>query len=241
MLKLYDKLDDVPEALREHYKLIDGKYVPEISEDHPVKVNNVKLLNEKGAAETKAATLESANAGLKADVESAKASGLPRGHVAVAKADAELLNEVKALGSVNDLKTKLTEHQTMTDDLAKRKRQDVLKSVAKELGYNDEVFARLSDLPDFDIREKDGKKLIIALIKDGDKVVEKAGQEFIESTYAPFMPALKAETGVEVPGSGGGGGGKDAFAAARDFAKNWNESAKAGTDVESRFGLAKSA
>lgn len=237
MLKLYDKLDDVPEALREHYKLIDGRYVPELSDDHPVKLNNTKLLNEKTVAETKAANLQG-------DLDSAKASSLPRGHMAVLKADAELLEQVKALGNLADLKVKLTEYESMSADLAKRKRADSLKAVAKELGYNDEVFSRLSDLPEFDIREKDGKKSIVALTRDGDKVIEKAGQEFIESTYAPFMPALKvAQSGLETPGSGGGQsqGGKDPYASAREFAKSWNENAKAGTDVESRFGLAKSA
>mgnify|MGYP003575560770 CR=1 FL=1 len=236
MLKVYEKLDDVPEELRAHYKLIQGKYVPEISDDHPVKLNNTQLLNEKSAAETKAATLQ-------ADLDSAKASSLPRGHMAEPKADAELLEQVKALGKVEDIKVKLNEHETMKADLSKRQRQDSLKQVAKELGYNDEVFGRLSDLPEFRIDEKDGKKSIVALIQDGDKTVEKSGQEFVESTYSAFMPALKATSGMETPGSGGGGTPKagDPFASAREFAKNWNENAKAGTDVESRFGLAKSA
>lgn len=236
MLKVYEKVDDIPETLREHYKLIQGKYVPEISDDHPVKLNNTQLLNEKTTAETKAASLQ-------ADLDSAKASSLPRGHVAVPKADAELLEQVRALGKVDDIKVKLTEHETMKADLSKRQRQDSLKQVAKELGYNDEVFARLSDLPEFRIDEKDGKKSIVALIQDGDKTVEKPGLEHIESTYAPFMPALKAQQGLETPGSGGGtqSSGKDPFASAKEFATQWNEKAKAGTDVESRFGLAKSA
>lgn len=236
MLKVYDKLDDVPEGLREHYKLIQGKYVPEISDDHPVKLNNTQLLNEKTSAETKAASLQ-------ADLDSAKASSLPRGHMAVPKADAELLEQVRALGKVDELKAKLTEHETMKADLSKRQRQDSLKQVAKELGYNDEVFARLSDLPEFRIDERDGKKSIVALVKDGEKLIEKSGQEFVESTYSPFMPALKAQQGIETPGSGGGSSssGKDPFASAKEFANQWNEKAKAGTDVESRFGLAKSA
>lgn len=237
MLKVYDKLDDIPETLREHYKLIQGKYVPEISDDHPVKLNNTQLLNEKTTAETKAASLQ-------ADLDSAKASSLPRGHVAVTKGEADMLSEYKSLGSAPaEVKVKLTEHESMKADLSKRQRQDSLKQVAKELGYNDEVFARLSDLPEFRIDEKDGKKSIVALIQDGDKTVEKPGLEHIESTYAPFMPALKAQQGMETPGSGGGtqSSGKDPFASAKEFANQWNEKAKAGTDVESRFGLAKSA
>jgi hypothetical protein len=83
MLKIYDKLEDVPEALREQYNLMEGKYAPQLSEDHPIKVNNRTLLNEKTTAETKVSGLETQVTSLKADLESAKASNLPRGHRAV--------------------------------------------------------------------------------------------------------------------------------------------------------------
>lgn len=204
MLKLYDKLEDVPEGLREHYKLIDGKYVPEISDDHPVKTNNVKLLNEKTAAETKASSLETANTGLKADLESAKSHSLPRGHRAVPVAEIEAMEKLKEHGNATEIATKLTEHKTLKAESAQRARQDNLRAVAKELNFNPEAFALLPNLPEFEIREKDGKKTVIAKVKgEGDVVTEKGGKEFVEASaeIAPFLPALKTTTnGIDVPG-----------------------------------------
>ena len=237
MLKVYNSLDEVPEALREHYKLIEGKYVPEISDDHPVKLNNTKLLNEKTTAETKAA-------GLQADLDSAKASNLPRGHIAVPKADAELLEKYKPLGTPDELATAKTERDTLKETETKRQRQDNNRLVAKELGYNVEAFDKLPDLPEFEIREKDGKKSVVAKVTEGDKVVEKAAKDYVESSYAPLLPALQAKQGVQVPANGSGAGSQpaDQFQAARDFGTQYNETRKGQTsDLEARFGLAKSA
>lgn len=245
MLKVYDKLEDVPEALREHYKLIEGRYVPEVSDDHPVKVNNVKLLNEKNSAETKASTLETANAGLKADLESAKGSSVPRGHVVVTKAEAEALTTLKDHGTATEIVTKLTEHKTLSEKVAKQERDDNLKLVAKELGYNNvDAFIRLPNLPDFEIRGEGDKRTVIAKVKDGDKVVERPAMEFIESSadIAPFLPALKTGEGVSVHGSTGGSQTQpDPFAAAREWGKQYNEANKPAASLAERFGLAKSA
>lgn len=203
MLKTYTKLEDVPEALREHYKLIEGIYVPEISDDHPVKANNVKLLNEKTAAETKAATLETANTGLKADLESAKSTSLPRGHRAVPVSEVEAMATLKEHGTAAEIVTKLTEHKTLKEEAATRARQDSLRAVAKELNYNPDAFALLPNLPEFEIKEKDGKKTVIAKVKDGETITEKPAQEFIEGSpdLAPLLPALKVSSGaIPVPG-----------------------------------------
>ncbi len=203
MFKIYDKLEDVPEAQREHYKLIGGKYVPDLSEDHPVLVNNKTLLNEKNAAETKASGLETTVTTLKGDLESAKASSLPRGHRAVTIAEADAIATLKEHGTGAEILTKLTEHKTLKEEVAQRKRQDGLRAVAKELGYNADAFVLLQGLPDFEIREKDGKKTVIAKVKEGDTVTEKSAQEYIEgsASFAPFLPALKTQSsGIPVPG-----------------------------------------
>ncbi len=209
MLKTFEKLEDVPEALREHYKLIDGKYVPEISDDHPIKLNNVKLLNEKTTAETKAAGLETANTGLKADIESAKAHSLPRGHKAVPTAEVEAMEQLKQFGTATEITAKLTEHKTLKEESETRKTQDHLREVAKVLEYSPEAFVLLPNLPEFDIRDgADGKKTVIAKVKDGQTVTEKPAREFIEAapSYAPLLPALKVQdtnSGVRVLGSRG--------------------------------------
>jgi hypothetical protein len=238
MFNLYLKLEDVPEALREHYKLIEGKYVPEISDDHPLKLNNVKLLNEKTAAETKAGGLESTNTSLKADLESAKAHSLPRGHRAVPVAEVEAMEKLKEHGTATEIATKLTEHTTLKADAAQRAKQDVHKQVAAQLGYNEAAFLQLPNLPDMELREVNGKKSVIVKVKDGESFVEKPASEFVESNYAPLLPALKAKTETTVPTTGGGGGNQtaDPFQWARDFGKNWNES-KPATDVKAAFGI----
>lgn len=203
MLKIYDKLEDVPEALREHYKLIDGKYVPEVSDDHPVKANNVKLLNEKNTAETKASGLETQVAGLKADLESAKAHSLPRGHKAVPTAEVEAMEQLKAHGTATEIIAKLDKGKKLQEDADIRTASDHLKKVAKVLGYNEEAFALIQGLPEMEIRTVDGKETVVAKIKDAQNVVtEKPAAEFIESapTIAPLLPALKTQReGIPVP------------------------------------------
>lgn len=200
MLKTYNSIDEVPEALREHYKMSADKYVPDLSDDHPVLAQNKRLLREKADAVAKAEEL-------KADVEAAKSSSVPRGHVAVAKADAELLEKVKAHGSGDEVIAKLTEHKTLKEETETRRRQDSLVEVARELGYVPEAFVRLQGLPEFEIREKDGVKTVVALVKNGDTIVEKPAQEFVEGSadFAPFLPALKADskTTTRVHGTSG--------------------------------------
>jgi hypothetical protein len=240
MLTAYATQTDIPEALREHYsKREDGKWHADIPGDHPAVKHNAKLLSEKQSAEAKVTQLES-------DLESAKASSLPRGHVAVAKADAQLLEEVKAIGTPADITAKLAEHKTLKEESTKRAREDSLRLVAKELGYdNVDAFIRLP-LPEFEIREKDGKKTVVAKVKEGDSIVEKPATEFIESSpdISPFLSALKTQpSGVRVPPTGPSSGvpANDVFAKAREFGKQFNEQAKEGMNIRERFGLSKAA
>jgi ribosomal protein L32E len=242
MLKIYDKLEDVPEALREHYKLIEGKYVAEVTDDHPIKLNNVKLLNEKTTAETKASGLETANAGLKADLESAKSHSLPRGHRAVPVAEFEAMDKLKEHGTATEIATKLTEHKTLSEKVAKQERETNLRLVAKELGYNADAFVQLPNLPDMEIREKDGKKTVVAKVKDGETVTEKPAAEFVEATFGVFLPALKAEQGVKVLGSASDEGSTaDPYKWAKDFSKDYVEQSKPVADPFAAFNQRQSA
>jgi hypothetical protein len=244
-LKTYSKADDIPEGLRGEYKQSGSVWVPDLSDDHPVLVLSKTLKQEKEVEEAKVKKLR---ADLDDALEAAKTSGVPRGQALVAKADAEALVSYKALGTVDELKVKVTEHGTLKASEDKRSKEDKLRLVAKELGYdNVDAFIRLPNLPDFDIRDgKDGKKAVIALVKDGDKVVEKPATEFIESStdIAPFLPALKTQpTGVTVNTTSSAANPKpnDPFAWAREFGKQWNETNKATTDVAASFGISKSA
>ena len=242
MLKVYEKIEDVPEALREHYKLIEGKYVPEVSDDHPVKVNNVKLLNEKTTAETKASGLETANAGLKADLESAKGSSVPRGHVVVTKAEAEAIATLKDHGTAAEIVTKLTEHKTLSEKVAAQEREANNRLVAKELGYNPDAFIQLPNLPDMEIRQVGDKKTVVAKVKDGETITEKPATEFVEATYGVFLPSLKAEQGVKVLGSTGSSGTPaDPNKWAQDYAKEYIEQSKPVADPFAAFNQRQSA
>lgn len=241
MLKIYDKQDDIPEGLRAEYKQSGTKWVPDLSDDHPVLVLSKTLKQEKEVEEAKVKKLR---VDLDDALEAAKTSGVPRGQALVAKADAEALVGYKALGTVDEVSGKLTEHGTMKTDLDKRQRDDSLRQASKALGFNEEAFIRLPSLPEFISRPgKDGKTVEwFAQVKDDKGVItEKPAKEFIESSadIAPFLPSLKATTKqVELPGgqlstepSSG-----DPFAWARDFGKNWNES-RPSTDVKAAFGL----
>lgn len=219
MFKIYTTLEEVPEAHREHYKKSDGRYVPDLSDDHPVLVHNKTLLTEKSTATAKVRELE-------ADIEASKDKHLQRGQVAIAKADAELLDKYKPLGTPDELTAMKTEHDTLKETETKRQRQDLHGKVAKELGYNVDAFIALPDLPDFEIREKDGKKTVVAKVKEGEALVEKDAKVLVESSYAALLPALQAKPGVQVPVGGGSGAdnsGADPFKWAQDFAKNYVE------------------
>lgn len=240
-LKIYDKLDDVPEGLRAEYKQSGNKYVPDLSDDHPVITLSKTLKQEKEVEEAKVKKLRS---DLDDALEAAKTSGVPRGQALVAKADAESLDKYKALGKVEDVTVKLTEHESLKAESTKRKTDDNNRAAAKELGYNPDAFLQLTGLPEFEIKEVGGKKSVVAKVKDGETITEKPAKEFIESTYAPLMPALTAKAGVELPvggGSGGEGGGKDPFQWAVDFGKNYVEQSKPVGNVFTEFNNRQSA
>lgn len=239
MLQVYTNQTDIPEAFREHYsKREDGKWHADIPDDHPAVKHNAKLLSEKQTAESKVTQLTS-------DLESARAGNLGRGQVAVTKAEAQLLDDYKALGKTPaELTAIATEHGTLKEADAKRAKEDKLTLVGKELGFdNVDAFKLLADLPDFDIREKDGKKSVIALVKDGDKVVERPAMEFLESSprHAPLLPALKATTGVTVNGTSSTTQPKstDQFAWAKNYAQNYINTAKPATDWTTAYGAGK--
>lgn len=226
MLKTsYVAESEIPENLKGAYVARDGKFVlDDLSEDHPVIVKNREALRDKSKAVTKAEEIQ-------ADLEAAKTNSVPRGHVAVAKADSELLEKVKAHGTGDEIITKLTEHKTLKEETERRTRIDHLTEVAKVLQYEPEAFVRLQGLPEFEIREKDGQKQVIAKVKDGANIVEKPAVEFIESSadIAPFLPALKTSNGVRVHGSTPTGGTppKDVFTRIRDNVKNKQNQADA--------------
>lgn len=244
MLQPFAKQEDIPEALREHYsKREDGQWHADIPDTHPAVKHNAKLLSEKATAEGKVTQLTS-------ELESARAGNLGRGQVAIAKSDAQLLDQYKALGTPDEVGTKLTEHKTIAEELTTRKRNDSLRQLSKDLGLNEDAFIRLPGLPEFESRAgKDGKTEWIAKIKgENNTFTEKPAKEFIESSpdVAPFMAALKAngERQVQLPGSSmttaGGQAAGDPFAWAKQFAADYSKQNPAITqNLYSSFGIGK--
>lgn len=224
MLKIYNTLEEVPEALREHYKKSDGRYVPDLSEDHPVLVHNKTLLSEKTTATNKVKELE-------ADIASASEKSIPRGHVAVKKEDAQLLDQYKALGTPDEVGVIKTEHATLKEKDTQRTREDTLRKVAKAHNYSEDAFILLQNLPDFTSRpSKDGKSTDwFAQVKDDKGVItEKPVKEYVESAehIKPFMASLTQKSeGVRVPTTGPTTQpvNADEFAWARQFANDYSK------------------
>lgn len=235
MLQAYANQTDIPEALREHYsKREDGQWHADIPDQHPAVKHNAKLLSEKQAAETKVTQLTS-------DLESARAGNLGRGQVAVSKSEAALLDEYRPLGTPAELKVKVEEHGALSAEVAKSKRDQSLRQLAKDQGYNEDAFVRLPNLPDFTSRAgKDGKTEWFAQIKDDKGVItEKPAKEFVEASpdIQPFMASLKQTKAVQVPGSvmvtapvAG-----DPYAWAKEYGKNYAEQVKPVADPFKAF------
>lgn len=245
MLKTYDKESDIPEALRSEYKQSGNKWVPDLSDDHPTVVMMRTYKQEKEVEEAKVKKLRS---DLDDALEAGKTSSVPRGQALVSKQDAEDLPKYRTLGSVDEVTAKITEHSTLKESETKRAREDKLSLVAKELGYDAEMFKRLSDLPDFDIRDgKDGKKSVIALVKgEGDKVIEKPAVEFLESSpnHAPFINALKTPSGVKVHGTSSTTTSTqpgEPFAWAKQFAADYSKQNVQTNDLATAFAQRSSA
>lgn len=237
MFKPFDKQEDIPEALREHYsKREDGKWHADISDDHPAVKHNAKLLSEKSTAEGKVTQLTS-------DLESARAGNLGRGQVAIAKSDAQLLDQYKAHGTPDEYAAIKTEHASLKEKDVERAREDTLRKVAKAHNYNEDAFVLLSDLPDFVSRpSKDGKTTEwFAQIKDDKNVItEKPVKEFVESSerIKPFMSSLTQRSeGVRVPTTGPTTTvvESDQFAWAKDYAKSYVEQSQPVADPFKAF------
>lgn len=203
MLKTsYNTQEEIPENMRGAYVQSGTKWVLDsLDKDHPIVANRDELLTENATQKGKITKLTNEKTTL-------EGASLPAGHKAIPDADAEFIEKVKPFGSATEVVAKLTEHKALRDESDTRRTQDHLREVAKVLEYSPEAFVLLPNLPEFDIRHgADGKKTVIAKVKDGQTITEKPARELIESApqYAPLLPALKvqegAATGTRVLGS----------------------------------------
>lgn len=132
------------------------------------------------------------------------------GQVAVPQADADALAAYRALGKPDDLRTALTERETLKQDAARRVRADEIRAKAQDAGYAPAIVERLSRDPDaaFDVAE------VAEVERDGQKVrtllVRKAGTEdapvdldaYAAQHFPEFAATLRAG-GAPVGGTSG--------------------------------------
>jgi hypothetical protein len=202
MFPLYNKLEDVPEAFREHYKMSGGKAVPQVSTDHPLVVNNSTLKTEKETAERDRDTALTEAQTAKDDL--AKAKVIPHGQRAVPVADAELIDKVKAAGITKseEFDAFKTKHDELTLKDAEAEKSKHASSVGEAMGWDKEKTARLVpkvfDLSTVSLREKDGKKEVVAKVKQADgSFVEKPFADVVTATaeLTDLLPSLSSEAG----------------------------------------------
>lgn len=220
----YPKLDDIPEGDRQHYSKQGDSYVLQLDGEHPVQAQNTILAQEKKdevkAANQRAATAEAEVTRLKTAAENQPT--LPSGHVAVPADEARLLDSVKELGEgadvkakVESVKTKLTEHATLSTENAQLKKVEQLRQVA-ESGINGKKL-KISVLETLDknagglaYEERD-----VSVTENGKTTTQKAWHvkdnnkwvplsEYSETHWKDFGPALLADgvtaTGTRVVG-----------------------------------------
>lgn len=119
--------------------------------------------------------------------------------VLLTKADVERWEAYKKLGKVEDLKSIITDRDTLKAENAKAQRKELLRKVAEAEGFDPDVLAELAtDSLNFEIKEikdKEGKdiKQAMVIVKDGDKQETKPLADYASEKWAKFMLALKQE------------------------------------------------
>lgn len=209
----YVKLEDIPADKRGAYVEKDGGYVlDELATDHPVVVNEKSLKSEKTAALARATSLQN-------QVTELSTKTVPEGHVVVPVADKQLLDAVKPLGTLEEIKSKVIEFPTLKEKAEAVEREQKLTGVAQVLGYNPTVFSKLPGLPapdTFEVRDRtengqvvknragEPEKVVIVKLTENGQTVERNWTDYFNANEAlkVFEPALKV-----APGGGGAASG----------------------------------
>lgn len=241
MFKPYTNQADIPDEFKDHYsRREDGKYHADIPNDHPAVKHNAALLSEK-------TTAISERDEARTQLESAKASGLPRGHEAVLKADADLIRVVKQHGTAEEITAVLTAYPKLKADNEAAAREKHLGAVEKVMNWKPGVLSAIPGVPDLDIRDltengqvvknADGtpKQTVVAKLKDAQNVItEKPFIDYFNATPALkiFEPALRLEeqrTGVTFPTQTFGQENEDISLAASFIKNRYGHNAQSAT------------
>lgn len=153
-IAIYPTLESIPEADRADYKLETAtgspnfnKYVLDLDPAHPVALKNAELLGEKATKDATHATELQAKAtqiqSLTAELEVARTSSLPAGQVAVPVEDFQTFQKYKALGAVEEVATKVTEHTALKEENALHTVTTQLEEIAERNGMDKKAFVKL--------------------------------------------------------------------------------------------------
>jgi hypothetical protein len=225
--QFYATESEIPEGLKEHYVLKGDKYelsVEGFNSLPGVLTKNTELIEKQKTdkAEIDRLTNDLANTKvevgkLSGDIAKASANALPAGYVAVAKKDAEALDEFKKQNlNPTDVLAKLTEFDGLNEKVKGMELEKSITEFAAAEGItNIDALSRLvrddKVTPFVKEVEKDGKKEKRGFLKvaNGDKTEDKAYAEYRDSNWSAFASALepkkegrKAAAGIDPPPSG---------------------------------------
>jgi hypothetical protein len=233
----YATKEEIPAAYQSDYVEKDGRWVVDVEGfDNVEKVleKNRELLADNSSLKTENSGLKGTVTKLSNDKAELSAKSVPDGHVVIPVADKQLLDAVKPLGTVEDIKTKVAEYPQLKQQAETVTRQQKLSSVAQVLGFNADVFSQLPGLPapeSFEVRDRtengqvvknskgEAEKVVIVNLTENGQSVEKNFVDYFNSNSALklFEPALKTQVGGQQQQQQGrqlpaqtGGGGADA-------------------------------
>lgn len=210
----HEKLEDAPEAAREHYAIQDGKYVLQLKDNGDFYKSELiaksgELLREKKSLQKRLTDVET---------ELSAAEKLPAGHVAVLKEDAAMLAVLKPLGKPEEIKTKIEEYGALKESVTARERKDLLTKAAQIAGYaNTEAFVKVANAENLNVLVRDvtenGKTEERAFVKykDGNNDAEKPLRDYVANTpdlkiFEPSFNAGAQLAGAHLPVSSATGG-----------------------------------
>jgi hypothetical protein len=209
---------DVPTELKEHYTEKDGRYILAVDgiENLPgLTSKNAELIAKQKSdkAEQERLTTDLAESKieigkLSGDIAKASANALPTGYVAVAKKDAEALEELRKQNlAPAEVLTKLNELDGLKAKVGEFELSTAITAFAEAEGIkNVDALSRLIKqdgvIPSVKEVDKDGKKEKRGFLTiPGDKPEEKAYKEYLDSNWKAFASALDVKE-PKKPGAG---------------------------------------
>lgn len=191
----YTNESDIPEALKSDYKFDSdkGKWVLQLESDHPTVVKNNELLAQHSTDKGQITRLSN-------DVAVLKTKSIPDGHVVVKAEEAELLNQVKELGDIKEVKTKLEEHGPLKQKVEAGEKATLFSEAAKAAGYNEQAFRELAEaknltpiLRDAQVDGNTVKQAYVKVKDAGGNEVEKLLPDYVKESLSVWLPSLQAK------------------------------------------------